>query len=49
VSPGASLCPSGNQGAAATCINRVTEWLDRPAAGRFVDHILGVTCLATGI
>ena len=48
LSPGASLCPSGNQGAAATCMNRVTDWLDRPAAGKFVDHSLGVTSLANG-
>jgi hypothetical protein len=32
MSPGASICPSGNQGAAATCNFRVTEWLDRPVA-----------------
>ena len=42
MSPGASICPSGNQGAVVTCNFRVTEWLDRPAAKKtFVDHNLG--------
>ncbi len=48
VSPGASMCPSGNQGATVTCNSRVTEWLDRPVAKKFVDHILGVTASRAG-
>jgi len=48
VSPGASLCPSGNQGAAATC-DPSSHGMARQACRRkFVDHNLGVTASRAG-
>ena len=43
VSPGASLCPSGNQGAAITCDQSSHGMARQACRGEFVNHNLGVT------
>ena len=48
MSPGASLCPSGNQGAAATCDPSSHGMARQACRGEFVDHNLGVTASQAG-
>ena len=38
--------PVGQPGGGSNLILRVTDWLDRPVAERFVDHNLGMTSFA---
>jgi hypothetical protein len=48
MSPGASLCPSGNQGAAVTCDPSSHGMARQACRGEFVDHNLGVTASQAG-
>jgi hypothetical protein len=49
MSPGAITVPVGQPGGGSNLkLSRVTEWLDRPVAEKFVNHNLGVTNLKTG-